>query len=262
MRAEPNEFAYADAWQLVVDCFAVAFRPPDQISVADYALRHRRLSNAGGGYVGPWSHDEAPYLVEPMQCLTSELYYTTAIVGPGQSGKTEIAHNWLLQSVGADPADFLWYMPAGPLLEAHVKTRIDPLVFDHDVLREGLGERAGDDTLHFKRFGSMSVQFLPAIHGNMISKSAPRIVADEWDAYPESLGDPKALARRAAADLRHQVDAAGDLAPGPGGRHGAVARLAARHHGDIRRVRSPRVVVAVPGVRRVVLARRRSRRAR
>ncbi|MEJ0020717.1 MAG: terminase gpA endonuclease subunit [Acetobacteraceae bacterium] len=231
MRAEANEFAYADAWQLVVDCFAVAFRPPDQISVADYALRHRRLSNAGGGYVGPWSHDEAPYLVEPMQCLTSELYYTTAIVGPGQSGKTEIAHNWLLQSVGADPADFLWYMPAGPLLEAHVKTRIDPLVFDHDVLREGLGDRAGDDTLHFKRFGSMSVQFLPAIHGNMISKSAPRIVADEWDAYPESLGDPKAL-----LDVRRQTfgtksmllaishpDQAGGMEPSRDWQHGIMA---------------------------------------
>jgi hypothetical protein len=48
-----------------------------------------------------------------------------------------------LQSVATDPADFLSYMPAGPLLEAHVKTRIDPLVFDHDVLRDALGERIG-----------------------------------------------------------------------------------------------------------------------
>lgn len=200
MLTESPEFQYADAWQLVADCFAVAFRPPDQISVADYAVRHRRLNNAGGGYIGQWSHDEAPYLIEPMQCLTSDLYYTTAIVGPGQSGKTEVAHNWLLQSVGADPADFLWYMPAGPLLESHVKTRIDPMILDHDVLRAALSDRPGDDTLHFKRFGPMSVQFLPAIHGNMISKSAPRIVADEWDAYPASLGDPKAL-----LDVRRQT---------------------------------------------------------
>jgi phage terminase large subunit GpA-like protein len=200
MPTDPSECAYADAWAILVDDFARHFRPPDQISVADYALRHRRLSNAGGGYVGPWSHDEAPYLVEPMECLTSELYYTTAIVGPGQSGKTEIAHNWLLQSVAADPADFLWYMPAGPLLESHVKTRIDPMILDHDPLRAALGSRPSDDTLHFKRFGGMSVQFLPAIHGNMISKSAPRIVADEWDAYPASLGDPKAL-----LDIRRQT---------------------------------------------------------
>ena len=128
MLTNPSEFQYADAWRLVADTFAAGFRPPDQISVADYAVRHRRLSNFGGGYVGPWSHDEAPYLVEPMDCVTSELYFTMAIVGPGQFGKTEVAHNWLLHSVGARPGNFLWYMPAGPLLESHVKTRIDPMI--------------------------------------------------------------------------------------------------------------------------------------
>ena len=38
---------------------------------------------------------------------------------PGQCGKTEIVQQFgPSQFVGSDPADFLWHMPAGPLLES------------------------------------------------------------------------------------------------------------------------------------------------
>ena len=185
---------------LVCDIINATFLPPDPISVADYAAQHRFLSNEGGGFVGRWDHTVAPYLLEPHQTLRGSQHLTTCIVGPGQCGKTEIAQNWLLHSVATDPADFLWYMQTDPGLEAFVKGRINPMIDAHPMMHEALGSRATDDSLHFKMFRGMRAEFLAAVMSNLINKSAPRIVADEWDAYPDNLGDPKPL-----FDVRRQT---------------------------------------------------------
>ena len=169
---------------------AEAFRPPLRVPVADYAAAHRWVVNPGGGYTGRWSHDEAPYLVGPMNALTSRLYTTTCLVGPGQCGKTEVPHNWLLQSVGTDPADFLWYMQTDRVMRDHVKDRIDRLITDHETLRAAIGTRPSDSTQEYKRFtNGMAVHFMVAAQSNMISKRAPRIVVDEPDNYDPAIRD-------------------------------------------------------------------------
>lgn len=184
----------------LVEMMAAALLPPLRLSVAEFAESHRFLSNAGGGRGERWRNDRTPYLVEPMESLTSGLYRTTAIVGPGQVGKTVVPENWLLYAVSSDPGNMLWYMQSDEALEAFVKDRINPMIDDHDELDRAKGPRPIDDSLHYKRFRGMSVQFLTASMGNMISKSAPRIVADEIDAYKTLLGDVKVL-----LDIRRQA---------------------------------------------------------
>jgi phage terminase large subunit GpA-like protein len=193
------ENAYADAYQIAREALA-AFIPPKRETVAQYAAMNRRLSNQGGGFVGRWHHEKAPYLVAPMETLTRLDYLTTVVVGPGQSGKTEIAQNWLLKSVANDPGDMLWYMQTDPGLEAFVKSRINTQIRSHAEMAMKLGSKPVDDSLHFKMFDAMRVEFLSANDNNLINKSAPRIVADEVDAYPESLGDIKAV-----LDVRRQT---------------------------------------------------------
>ncbi|WP_321904399.1 phage terminase large subunit family protein [Paraburkholderia tropica] len=193
------ESAYADAYQIARESLA-AFIPPARETVAQYAALNRRLTNQGGGYVGRWHHEKAPYLVAPMETLTRLDYLTTVVVGPGQSGKTEVAQNWMLKSVANDPGDMLWYMQTDPGLEAFVKSRINTQIDGHPEMSMQLGSRPVDDSLHFKRFTGMRVEFLSASPNNVINKSAPRIVADEVDAYPESLGDIKAV-----LDIRRQT---------------------------------------------------------
>ncbi|MBN3851998.1 phage terminase large subunit family protein [Paraburkholderia sp. Ac-20340] len=193
------ESAYADPYQITREALA-AFVPPARETVAQYAALNRRLTNQGGGYVGRWHHEKAPYLVAPMETLTRLDYLTTVVVGPGQSGKTEVAQNWMLKSVANDPGDMLWYMQTDPGLEAFVKSRINTQIDGHAEMSMQLGSRPVDDSLHFKRFTGMRVEFLSASPNNVINKSAPRIVADEVDAYPESLGDIKAV-----LDIRRQT---------------------------------------------------------
>ena len=198
--SEPPDAPYYDARRLVAEVFTEAFAPPRRQSVAEWAAEHRWLANEGGGYVGKWRHDIAPYLHAPMEALTDNRYLTIAIAGPGQSGKTEIVLNWLGASIQGDPADMLWYLQTDAVTQAFVKTRIEPLIEDHPSLRAQRGLRAVDDSLGFKRFRGMTTEFLSATRSGMINKRAPRIVADEWDAYADDLGDPKAL-----LDIRRQT---------------------------------------------------------
>jgi phage terminase large subunit GpA-like protein len=168
--------------------------PPKRLSVDEYAAAHRWLPT------GRWRHETVPYLVEPMRALTGHEHLTEVIVGPGQSGKTSVAENWFLYDVAADPADMLYYMQTDEGMEAFVKSRINTMIDAHEVMRGRLGTRNTDDSLHFKRFAGMCIEFLSATHSNLINKRAGRIVADEIDAWDQSFGDPKVL-----LDVRRQT---------------------------------------------------------
>lgn len=185
-----SEIAYVSAATIAAEAMGTLM-PIERVTVAEHALQKRYLENQGGGYVGRWHHDVAPYLVEPMECCTDLNYQTIVVPGPGQSGKTEIAQNYLHYSVDVDPANMLWYMQTDPGLQAFVKTRIDPMIELHDAMRRKIGSGAADNSLHFKRFAGMTVELLAAVESNLINKSAPRIVADEVDAYNAKLGDIK-----------------------------------------------------------------------
>jgi phage terminase large subunit GpA-like protein len=193
------EASYYDAAQLVLEAFE-ALLPIERLNVADYAAKHRWLANEGGGYVGLWQHAWAPYLREPMECLTSLDHLTVGVWGPGQSGKSSIGENALLRNVAIAPADALIYMQTDAALESFVKARLNPMIDQHPQMRDKLGPHAIDDSLHFKRFRGMRLELLTATLSNLISKSAPWIWGDEIDAYVKGLGDVKSL-----WDIRRQT---------------------------------------------------------
>lgn len=168
-------------------------RPPSREGVDQYTVKHRRMpSRTGTGFM-PWDETTAPYVMEPMHCLNGFTHLTVAISGPGQCGKTVDGENFFLYTVAKQPRKILWYMQTDEGIEAFVKDRINPMIDAHTEMREKLGEEPTDNTLHYKRFAGMSAQFLSATHNNLISKTAPIIIADEIDAYDQSFGDPKVL---------------------------------------------------------------------
>jgi phage terminase large subunit GpA-like protein len=192
------EAAYASTSRLILEAFE-GLLPPERSDVPEWAAEKRWLNNPGGGYVGRFSHEAAPYNHAPSACLTMIKYLTTAIVGPGQCGKTVSVENWLGRSIDIDPADFLWYMQSDEGLESYVKGRINPFIDEHDFLLAKRGKRSVDDSLHFKRFTGMKAEFLAFGPRTIINKSAPRIVADEIDNY-QWLGDIKPV-----LDVRRQT---------------------------------------------------------
>ena len=197
-RPNPPSYSYADPRALICSALT-AFLPPDRISTADCAAAKRYLDNRGGGVVGRWSHDKAPYLVGVMDAFDDLNYPTVAVVGPGQCGKTASAENFLLRNVLHDQADMLWYAHTDQSIEDYVKQTINPLIQASDEMRNRLGKDRIDNSLKFKRFLGMTARFLSYTHSNLVQKFAPRIIADEFDAYTEDYGDPKGI-----LDVRRQ----------------------------------------------------------
>jgi phage terminase large subunit GpA-like protein len=63
-----------------------AFRPPKRVTVAEGAAENYVIKQPGG-YTGPWSADETPYMVEPMNMLASRRHEAVCYVGPARGGK-------------------------------------------------------------------------------------------------------------------------------------------------------------------------------
>lgn len=202
--APPERLRYADPAAWLLTTFD-ALRPPARISVAEHAEKHRWMRGSAGN-IALYEHGIAPYLRGPMEALTADGIETVAIVGPAASGKTAgPAESWLLQTIHADPADMLWYMPTEDLVGSYVKGRIEPLLDAHEKLIGHL--RHGRDSVQMKRFRGGRVEFLPFIHNALVNKHVERIVVDEFDALDPSLGDPMQLInpRRQAAGARSRV---------------------------------------------------------
>ncbi|MCW5760875.1 MAG: phage terminase large subunit family protein [Phenylobacterium sp.] len=193
-----SDVAYADAGRMVLDALS-GILPPERLNVPAWAAKKRWMNNAGGGIVGQYSHEVAPYTFAPSEDLTKLEYLNVALVGPGQVAKTVVAENLLGYSIDVSPANLLWYMQTDLGIESYVKGRINPFIDDHECLWSKQGKRPADDSLHFKKFTGMQVEFLAFGPSTIINKSAPLIVADEIDNY-QWLGDVKPV-----LDVRRQT---------------------------------------------------------
>lgn len=85
---------------------AGGIRPPERLTVAEAAERYRYLNNPGS-YVGYWDNTLAPYLVEPMEVLTSLEHIGMIFAGPARTGKSDMFFNWLTYTAICDPADMM-----------------------------------------------------------------------------------------------------------------------------------------------------------
>lgn len=75
-----------DSVEQIAYGLATMFKPPERLTVAQSAAKYRKLNNPGA-FVGDWSNEKAPYLVEPMNELDSRFFEGVVFVGPAQSGK-------------------------------------------------------------------------------------------------------------------------------------------------------------------------------
>lgn len=85
---------------------ATSVRPPERLTVSQAAAKYRWLNNPGS-YVGYWPNEKTPYLVEPMDEMTSLEFTGLAFVGPARTGKSDMFFNWLTYTAICDPADMM-----------------------------------------------------------------------------------------------------------------------------------------------------------
>jgi len=196
-RLKPPSFQYLEE---AVASIAEAIRPPDRLTVPEAAEKYRRLENLGGGSVGPYENSRAPYMIEPGDVLTSDIYQGMVFCGSVQSGKTEPFGSWVTYSAVCDPADMMFIAPTMTTVRDYSKRRMEKLFATTPELdKRVLPGKHGRNVLDVRFKNGMYLTFSHPSASELRGKPIPRLWLTDYDAIPSDIdneGSPFDLARK------------------------------------------------------------------
>lgn len=106
------------------------FKPPDNLTVSEWADKKRRLSPESSAEAGPWRTSRTPYLREPMDALTDPKVKEICMVAASQVGKSELELNFIGYIIDQDPGSVLYVQPTIDDAKKFSKLRIAPMIRD------------------------------------------------------------------------------------------------------------------------------------
>lgn len=178
---------FASAWPFI-RAAAEAFRPPKRVKVSDGAAQSLVIRQPGG-YSGPWSPLETPYIVDPMDMLASRRHEAVCFVGPARTGKTMgLLDGWLSYAVTCDPGDMLIVQMSQEKAREFSKTRIDRAIRNSPALRDMMSSRGNDDNTHDKLFKHGMWVKIGWPSASQLSSSDYRYTAGtDYDRWPDDI---------------------------------------------------------------------------
>lgn len=208
---------YFKSLESMVVASAEAVRPPERLTVSQASEKYRFLNNPGS-YVGPWKNTMTPYLVEPMDVLTSHEYEGMVLVSSAQSGKTECFSNWLAYTVMCDPADMMLIQTAQATARDFSMRRVDRLFRHSKIIGDKLIQRREANNVFDKRFtsGMMLTLSWPSIN-ELSGRPVPRLWLTDYDRMDQDVdgeGTPYALAKARATTFRSHGMVVAESSPG------------------------------------------------
>ena len=73
---------YSSLSDILVELSSI-LQPPERLTVSQWAEKYRYVDNRGS-YVGYWKNSTTPYMVEPMDMLSSSIHDGVIMVAPAQ----------------------------------------------------------------------------------------------------------------------------------------------------------------------------------
>jgi phage terminase large subunit GpA-like protein len=172
-------------------------KPPENLSVSDWAERHRILDGKSSAIPGKWNNSITPYLVEIMNEFNNIETEEIVFVKPTQVGGTEALQNMLGYVVMQDPSPVMVVYPTDILAESVSENRLQPML----TISKGLKEK-------FKKYQSSKLELqcdgmYISLNGanspsSLASKPIRFLFLDEVDKYPgasKKEADPIKLAK-------------------------------------------------------------------
>ena len=206
-----------DTLERIIVQSAEAARPPERLTVAEAAEKYRKINNPGA-FVGDWSNDKTPYLVEPMNLLNSTAFTSMVFVGPAQCGKTDMAMNWIGYSAKCDPADMMVICPSNTTARDFSMRRVDRLHRHSPAFGDQLIKSRDADNVFDKHYlsGMMLTLSWPTIN-ELSGKPIPRLWLTDYDRMDQDVdkeGDPFSLARKRATTFKSFGMTVAESSPG------------------------------------------------
>lgn len=175
-------------------------KPPNRLPVAEAVKKYMRVPLDGGSSL-PWDDTLTPYIIEPMNCLTSRRYDAVIFVGPARTGKSlALIDGWIVYTIVCDPADFLLIQMTEDKAREHSKKRLDRTFRVSKEVSKRLSPRTNDNNVHDKTFRAGNYLKIGWPTVNIMSSSDYRFVAlTDYDRFPENIdgeGDAFSLASK------------------------------------------------------------------
>ena len=178
---------YVDPFALLAEVVP-SFGPPRRMSVSEAAEAYRVVKNPGGGYSGPWRNDQVPYLVEPMDMMTSRGHKGLILVAPAQTGKTDgLLINGVVHTVTCDPADELIIQTSRDMAQDFSIRRLDRLNDDSPEVGRRLSSGKSADNVFTKRYGPAILSLGWPTKGHLAGRPVPRVRFTDYDRLPDDI---------------------------------------------------------------------------
>lgn len=174
------------------------FRPPEFLSVSEWADRHRRLTERDSSEPGLWHTSRTPYLREIMDAFVDPEVVWITVKACTQVGKTVSALNMVGYAIDQDPGPVLFVEPTEDMARRVSKTRLMPMIDSSPrIRRHRTGVRADETRLQYD-FDRMTLYLAWANSPTALAATPCRyVILDETDKYPAFTGkesSPKHLA--------------------------------------------------------------------
>ena len=177
------------------------FKPPEELTVAEWADKYRRLSPESSAEAGPWRTSRTPYLKEPMEAFTDPKVHKIVMVAASQVGKSELELNIIGYIIDQDPGSVLYVQPSLDDAKKFSRLRIAPMIRDSKKLRAKVADvksRDSGNTILQKSFPGGMLTITGSNSASALASTPARyIIGDERDRWAPSAGtegDPWALA--------------------------------------------------------------------
>ncbi|WP_430463612.1 phage terminase large subunit family protein [Tabrizicola sp.] len=201
-----------DGAQDLLRAWSQGIRPDPNLTVSEWADRHRWLSSRASAEPGRYRTARTPYMREIMDALSpSNSAQRVVFMKAAQVGATEAGNCFIGFVMHHAPGPMLAVQPTVELAKRNSRQRIDPLIEESPELREKVKparSRDAGNTMLSKEFAG-GILILTGANSAVGLRSTPAryIFLDEVDAYPASAdeeGDPVSLAEARSLTFAHR----------------------------------------------------------
>ncbi len=196
----------------ILRAWGAGLTPDADLTVSEWADRHRMLSGRASAEPGRYRTARTPYMGEIMDRLSpGDPTQRIVFMKAAQVGATEAGNNWIGFAIHQAPGPMLAVQPTVELAKRNSRQRIDPLIDESLELRERVKparSRDAGNTMLSKEFAG-GILIMTGANSAVGLRSTPAryIFLDEVDAYPASAddeGDPVTLAEARSLTFAHR----------------------------------------------------------
>ena len=157
-------------------------RPPEQLTVSEWAEKYRMLESKSSAMPGPWSNDITPYLTGVMDEFNNYETEKIIFVKPTQIGGTEALQNMIGYIVMQDPSPTMIVYPTDTLAKSVSENRLQPMLKATPEIAKKFDENS---SLLELQFDSMYISLTGSNSpSGLASKPIRFLMMDEVDKYP------------------------------------------------------------------------------